>query len=112
MNYFQILILTLIAAMVLASFVASLRGWASRREILIWLFVCLLGAIVTVWPSVTVKVANVLGIGRGADLVFYCAVVLMLAGFWMTYIRLRHLRRQMTLLVRRLAILDAEKDLK
>ncbi len=112
MNLFQIIILILIVAMVLAGFVASLRGWASRREILVGLIVCLAGAVVTVWPDVTVRIARFLGIGRGADLVFYCAVVLMFIGFWMTYIRLRHLRRQMTLLVRRLAIRDAEQDLK
>ena len=33
----------------------------------------------------------------------------MLIGFWMTYIRLQALRRQLTLLVRQLAIQEGER---
>ncbi|MEK7731822.1 MAG: DUF2304 family protein, partial [Planctomycetota bacterium] len=45
--------------------------------------------------------------GRGADLVLYCAVIVMLIGFFMVYARLRRLRRDLTLLSRHLAIRDA-----
>jgi len=110
MNWFQVLILLVLSAVLSATFLAAMRGWASRREALFWSLICLLGAIATAWPPVTVRVANALGIGRGADLVFYCGVVVMLVGFWMVYIRLRHLRRQMTLLVRRLAVMEGVRE--
>jgi hypothetical protein len=55
------------------------------------------------------SVAHLLGIGRGADLVSYCGIVAMLVGFWMVYIRLLRLRREVTLTVRRLAILEAQR---
>jgi len=62
------------------------------------------------WLNVKQAGAHALGIGRGADLVFYCAVVIMMIGFWMVYVRLRGLRREMTMLVRHLAILEARKE--
>jgi hypothetical protein len=111
MTWFQLLILFVLALILSATLAASVFGWATRRETLIWSLICLLAATATVWPEeMTARVARPLGIGRGADLVFYCAVVVMLAGFWMIYIRLRHLRRQITLLVRQLAIQEAHRD--
>jgi hypothetical protein len=111
LGVFQQILLAVIAASLLGSVVALLRGWASRREGLIWAGVCLAAGVVILWPEITSKVARALGIGRGADLVFYCAVVVMLLGFWMVYMRLRRMRREITVLVRHLAILEAEKDL-
>ncbi len=108
MNGLQLLILAVLALLFVASMTALFRGWSSRREGIVWCSLCGLAALATLWPQLTVKVAHALGIGRGADLVFYCAVVLMMIGFWMTYIRLRHLRRDMTLLVRHLALLEAQ----
>ena len=48
-----------------------------------------------------------MGIGRGADLVLYCAVVVMMIGFLMTYSRLRHIQRELTLVVRHIAKREA-----
>ncbi len=110
MNGFQILVLVVVSLAMIVSIGASVRGWVTRRESLIWSLVCLAAAVATVWPDLTRRLANAVGIGRGADLVFYCAVVLMLIGFWMTYIRLQGLRRQLTLLVRQLAIQEGERQ--
>ncbi len=110
MNGFQILVLIVVSLAMIVSIGASMRGWVTRRESLIWSLVCLAAAVATVWPDLTRRLANAVGIGRGADLVFYCAVVLMLIGFWMTYIRLQGLRRQLTLLVRQLAIQEGERQ--
>ncbi|MFQ5429816.1 MAG: DUF2304 family protein [Phycisphaerae bacterium] len=110
-NTFQILFLGLLGFLFVGSFIAMARGWAGRREGSGWALLCLLAAAATARPELTGAVARFLGIGRGADLVFYSAVVVMMIGFWMTYMRLRHLRREMTLLVRQIAILEAERDL-
>src|SRR5882672_6098335 len=111
MNYFQLLILTVLCVVLAGTLVASVKGWATRRETLLWSLVCLIAGTAAIRPQMTVPIANALGIGRGADLILYCAVVLMLVGFWMIYIRLRHLRRQITLLVRRLAIEQTKHEL-
>lgn len=109
MNAFQIGFIIVVSCLCLASMAAVARGWSSRKEGLIWSGVCLAALVAAIWPQTTVRAAQALGIGRGADLVFYCAVVVMMIGFWMVYIRLRYLRREVTLLVRHLAIMEAER---
>ena len=107
MNLFQAFALLVIGCLLVVTVVAALRGWATRREGLIWLSVWLAASVAIIWPDVTGAVAKRLGIGRGADLVLYCVAVVMMIGFLMVYVRLRRLRREMTLLVRHLAIRDA-----
>ena len=67
----------------------------------------LAAGVAIVRPGLTRGVAKTLGIGRGADLVFYCAVVVMMIGFLMTYSRLRRIQRELTLVVRHIAKRDA-----
>ena len=75
-----------------------------------WLSIWTLGALAIIWPRSTMLVARWLGIGRGADLLLYSSVLLMLVGFFYVYARFRRLDRQITLLVRRLAIENAERE--
>ena len=107
MNLFQILAMIVVGALFILSLVAMLRGWAARRECLAWVVVWFSAGVAIAWPGVTGVVAKALGIGRGADLVLYSAVVIMMIGFLMVYVRLRRIRRELTLLVRELAIRNA-----
>ena len=107
MNLFQILAVAVVTVLFALSIVAMARGWATRREGLIWASVWLATGVAIARPSLTVLVADYLGIGSGAHLVLYCAVIVMLIGFFMVYARLRRLRRDLTLLSRHLAIRDA-----
>lgn len=64
-----------------------------------------LGAIAAILdPGITVRVAHLLGIARGADLVFYVAILGMFIGFFAGYLRIRRLESEITKLVRELAI--------
>ena len=72
-----------------------------------WAFGACFFASAFAWPEITTKIAHLLGIRRGADLVLYCSVVVMLVGFLVVYIRMRRLQRELTLIVRHLAIRDA-----
>ncbi|UCC31455.1 MAG: DUF2304 domain-containing protein [Phycisphaerales bacterium] len=110
MNLFQTLALIAIAALFVLTLVAAVRGWATRRDALLWALLWLVAGVAIMWPGVTKVIANALGIGRGADLVLYCAVVVMMLGFLMVYVRLRRIRREMTLLVRELAMRDAVSE--
>lgn len=111
MNWFQLFVLVVLVLAVLVTLGATVRGWATRREALVWVLICIGVAAATLEPErLIVPIARAMGIGRGADLVFYCAVVAMLIGFWMTYIRLRLLRRQMTLLVRQITLSEAQRQ--
>jgi hypothetical protein len=68
----------------------------------------LFGGIAVAFPDATSAIARPLGIARGADLVFYLAILFMLVGFYMMYVRLRRLDANITQLVRHLAIQNAQ----
>ena len=107
LNPFQWIAVAVLVGLVLLTLGGMARRIVNRREAT---FLCVLWiavGVAVVYPQITAIVARKLGIGRGADLVSYCAVVLMLVGFSMIYVRLRRLRRELTLLVRELAIRDA-----
>lgn len=108
MNGFQILALTLLVMIVVVTFEAAARGGIRKRIATLWLLVWGAAGTAVVWPQSTALVATALGIGRGADLILYCTVVATMVGFFYVYTRFRRLDRQLTLLVRRLAVLNAQ----
>ncbi|MGD2109897.1 MAG: DUF2304 domain-containing protein [Phycisphaerae bacterium] len=110
MNLFQEIALPIIALLLIYSVISVLRGRATRKEGFLWVLVWLATGVAIAWPGITQKLAHLLGIRRGADLVLYCAVVVMLIGFLVVYVRMRHLQREITLLVRHVAIRDAGRN--
>lgn len=107
MNLFQGIALAVFAVILVVTFVGMVRGSISRRHGLMWSVVWVSAGLSVSRPDLTARVARLLGIGRGVDLVLYCAVVVSMIGFLAIYVRLRRLRREMTLVVRHLAIRDA-----
>ena len=107
MSGFQIVVLILLALLFVGNVTVVIRGQVSRRAGLPWAAVWLVAAGAVIWPGSTRLIARVLGIGRGADLVLYCFVLVALIGFYMTYVRLRRLNADLTQLVRHLAIQNA-----
>lgn len=82
------------------------RGQAIQKlTVLLAVFV---GVLAVLFPQVTTAVANLLGIGRGVDLVLYLLIVLFIGFVLTTTTRLRRVDRDLTLLARRLALLEAE----
>jgi hypothetical protein len=108
MNLFQTLVLGLFVVLALFTVSAGMRGAVRKRIVTFWLFVWLAGSTAIIWPHSTALIAHALGIGRGADLLLYSSVLVMCVAFFYVYTRFRRLDRQITLLVRRLAIQHAE----
>lgn len=103
-------IATIAAAVALAATLAAAASHALEwRTAMGWLALWIAAAVAILRPSITVALAHVLGIGRGADLVFYCGILGMLLGFFVMFVRIRRLEGEITKLVRALAIRDAEK---
>ena len=107
MNGFQYIVLVLIASLMALTLRGVLRGQMRKRVAALWLTVWVAGATVLVWPQATFLLARRLGIGRGADLVLYTSVLFTFVGFFYVYTRFRRVDRQVTLLVRKLAIENA-----
>jgi hypothetical protein len=104
MNYFQSFGLAFVGLLIVLSLVNLVRYRGRSRITFLCLFIWVLSAIALVNPSVAVTAARAMGVGRGADLIFYLNVLLTLTGFFVVYLRQRKLDRQITVLVRELAL--------
>ncbi|HEU0065067.1 MAG TPA: DUF2304 domain-containing protein [Flavisolibacter sp.] len=73
------------------------NGWV---DLLLFTVLILTGAIFIIVPDWTIYIAHTLGVGRGADLIFYFSIIL----FWFVivkmYSRIRRLEQIMTEIVR------------
>jgi hypothetical protein len=79
----------------------------TSREGLFWSSLWFASAIALVNPGLTMSLARTLGIGRGADLVFYSAILAAGVAFFFTFLRLRRIEGQLTELVRHIALDEA-----
>ena len=65
------------------------------------------GAVLILLPDFSTSIANAVGVGRGADLVFYVFMLIILAAVLNIHLRLRSDAEVLTKLARELAILTA-----
>lgn len=96
------------AALVLLRGYAGARHQAIRRLLLL-AFVLLAGASLLV-PQLWTSAAELLGVGRGTDLLLYLTIVTFLGFVATSYLRFRDLQRQITAMARRLALDEAAAD--
>ena len=68
------------------------------------------GAVAVIAPNLTAEVAQVVGVGRGADLVIYISLVGIMFVLVHYYAKFVDMQRQATELARELAILRAELE--
>ena len=107
MNPFQLVFVPLCGGLAVLLLVRGLRYRTGLRPTLCLAVPWALAAITIAYPASASVVAAWLGIGRGADLVFYAGVLGCLASFLYFYQRFRHLESLCTELIRREAIRQA-----
>lgn len=100
----------LIAAVVVLAAVMMRRTGADShlaiRRLLLGLFV--LAAVVSIlFPQWLTWFASLIGVGRGTDLLLYALVIVFLAFVYTQYRRNLALQREITLLARKTALIDA-----
>jgi hypothetical protein len=103
-NSFQILGLLACAAFIGVTVLRLARHRLGIASGIGWIGLWAAAAVAIAYPDVTVWLAGILGIQRGADLVFYVAILAGLAGFYLVLSRLRRFERELTLLTRSLAL--------
>ena len=96
------------ATLVLCTFLAITVAFAVRRRLtarvaFLWGLLWIAATVAILKPEITVWVAHALGIARGADLVFYLAILGMFIGFFTGYVRMRRVESEITKIVRELA---------
>lgn len=83
---------------------------SSWFSLVVWFFLWLAVGIVALVPNSTAHVAKFLGVGRGADVAVYAALVILFFTVFRCLVALEKMRRDITLLVRRLALLEEGQD--
>jgi len=73
-------------------------------EFLMWLFFWLAVGVAFITPESLTRLANLLGIGRGADLVLYVAVMVVFYLMFRIFVRLEKMERDITKIVREKAL--------
>jgi hypothetical protein len=109
MNLFQWLTIPVLAAVLLAEMIGLARKPTGRRLRLIRISVWAAALAAIVNPELPQAVATSVGIGRGADLVFYVGMLASLATFFYFYSRDFRLQGQLADVVRHLAIQNARR---
>lgn len=88
-------------------FIFRLRGSIFVKPALALLF--LTGIFFVLFPDTTTVIAHLLGVDRGADMIFYLYIVASLIAILHFYSKLRSLQADLTLLIRDQAIKNAIK---
>jgi len=108
MSLFQLVAIPLLVVMLLVS-ARNLFQRARFMTSLAWTLLWVAGLIAVINPNETTEVAKLVGIRRGADLLMYSSVLGFGVGFYVVSLRLRHMSREITLLTREVALLEAER---
>jgi hypothetical protein len=100
---------------ILLSALAVLVGYAlaqHRRSPLVSFSImgtCAVGAILVIFPDDANLIAHELGVGRGADLIFYVFILIALSAIFNLHLRLRAASEVSTELARAIALLSARQ---
>ena len=70
---------------------------------------CVIGIVFVIFPRFSTDIANLLGVGRGADLVLYLLAVVTLAAICNLHLRIRASHETVTDIARAMAIISARK---
>jgi hypothetical protein len=99
------LVLTALAVWALTrTFLRFRKRSISATEWVIWSGFWLAIVVCVMKPEITQWFADILGVGRGADAMFYLGFMGLSYGFFRLYLRSRQSEQHLTQLVRRLAI--------
>ena len=78
----------------------------SFNEGLFWIFIWILVVVVLIFPEFTGYMANILGVGRGVDAIIYISIAILFYLIYRLYAKIDNLERQITHIVREIAIRD------
>ncbi len=105
----MIIQIALLAALAAVFFYALSQRRRSSSVSVVMALVTLVGGLLVLAPGIANEAAHAVGVGRGADLILYCFIVLMLGAVFNIHLRLRAEREATTELARAIALLSAQR---
>jgi len=99
----------LTAGIILIAAYMYLRLRNTFLDLILILLFLITGVVFVIFNEITDKMAHFLGIGRGADMIFYLGLLFLFFLMLKLYARLRRVEENLTELVRKKSIEDAEE---
>lgn len=109
MNIFQVGGLVFSATMIALCLITMKRRQLRRSIGSLWILFWSASATAILKPDITRIIARALGIGRGADLVFYFGILATAIGFFLFFLRFKKLETDITKIVRHISVQEAKK---
>jgi hypothetical protein len=104
------IILVFFLLFALSRVVLRFRGGQIRAmEFVFWATLFSLAIVGVLLPTELSRLAGILGIGRGVDLIIYISIVALFYLVFRLYVALEDVRHEITQLVRKIALKDAKK---
>lgn len=110
MNIIQIFIIAF------AVFAVSRATWQFRKGtltiawLMLWVLFWIVAGVVAVLPQTTDVLARVVGVGRGADAVIYLSLIALFYIVFRVYVKIEDVEREITRLVRKLAVDEIDEE--
>lgn len=82
----------------------------SLISLVIWFIFWILVAVVVIWPESANRLADILGVGRGADVIVYFALLAIFYFIFRILIKFEQIEREIATLVRKISFLEKEKE--
>lgn len=99
----------LTAGLLILFFYAAFQHSRSRLMSSIMMAAALMGEVLVLWPDLSNRLAQAAGVGRGADLIFYCFIAAAMSAIFNLHLRLRSMGEVTTELARSIAIMSTSK---
>lgn len=110
MSNIQIILLVIVLVIFWRLYKRLVSGELTKREFVEWFLLWLAVAFLVVVPDTASYLAQLVGVGRGSDLVVYLAIVLTFYLLFRIFLRLERSERELTRVVRALALRDKNED--
>ena len=90
--------------------IVQFRGGSIRfGAMLFWLFIWVAAIIAIFYPEETTRLARLLGIGRGVDVILYVSIAILFYLVFRLHVYLEDIRTQISSLIREIAIKEVKK---
>jgi hypothetical protein len=109
MNLFQLITVPLAAILFVRSFLRLVRGKQPRATALLGTVIWVSAGVAILHPELTIRIARLMGIGRGADLVLYLLVIASFVAWFYFYNKILSVQSDISEIVRRLALRDGNE---
>lgn len=105
----QIILLALILFFISRVVLRAREKLIPTKTAAFWLVIWLVALIGVILPKTTTQIAEVFGVGRGVDIIVYVSMALLFYLVFRIYVMIEDLRRDITTLVRQIALQNATK---